>query len=242
MTAFDPRAVTGTSPELQPIPARTVRRRATTVVAPSVPVRAGAPEAPTLVAKHVFDRVAAAVLLVVVLPLLLAIAAAVRLSSQGPVIYRQRRVGRHGASLELLKFRTMAPVSGDGAFRPGAGRGPGGVEGEDRRTRVGRVLRRTSLDELPQLVNVLRGEMSLVGPRPERPEFVQLFADEVPGYADRLRMPVGMTGLAQVRGLRGQTSIADRVAADNEYIDGWHLGLDLKVLLLTVLAVLRMGE
>jgi lipopolysaccharide/colanic/teichoic acid biosynthesis glycosyltransferase len=119
---------------------------------------------------------------------------------------------------------------------------PGGVEGEDRRTAVGRVLRGTSLDELPQLLNVLRGEMSLVGPRPERPEFVELFRQDIIRYGDRHRVKSGITGWAQVHGLRGQTSLADRVELDNYYIAHWSLGLDLKILALTLVALFRNAE
>ena len=195
-----------------------------------------------LAVKHVLDRVGAVALIFAILPLLLLLAAAVKASSPGPVLYRQRRIGRHGRAFDILKFRSMRTPGTADWYRPAAGSAPGGIEGGDRRTAVGRLMRRTSLDELPQLLNVVRGEMSLVGPRPERPEFVQLFADEVPGYADRHRVQVGITGLAQVRGLRGQTSIAERAAADNEYIERWGLLLDAKVLALTVVAVVRAVE
>ncbi len=212
----------------------------------AVDARARPPAAPptprALLVKHVADRGVAAVLVLLLLPLLLALAVVVKLSSPGPVLYRQRRIGRDGRAFDILKFRSMRAVGSAARFAPRAGSAPGGVEGADRRTGVGRLMRRTSLDELPQLLNVLKGDMSLVGPRPERPEFVQLFADEVPGYADRHRMQVGITGLAQVRGLRGQTSIALRADADNEYIESWSLGLDVKVLLLTARAVLQPAE
>src|SRR5436305_5308580 len=111
---------------------------------------------------------------------------------------------------------------------------PGGVEGTDRRTRFGAFLRRTSLDELPQLLNVLRGEMAIVGPRPERPEWVDWFGGHIYRYTDRHRVRSGITGVAQVRGLRGKTPIDDRVEWDNWYIENWSLGLDLKILVLTV--------
>jgi lipopolysaccharide/colanic/teichoic acid biosynthesis glycosyltransferase len=200
------------------------------------------PSPRALAVKHAADRVIAATLILLVLPLLVLIALAVKATSAGPVLYRQRRIGRDGRTFDILKFRSMGMPGAVDRFQLRPGSAPGGVEGSDRRTVVGKVLRRTSLDELPQLLNVVAGDMSLVGPRPERPEFVQLFADEIPGYAGRHRVKGGMTGLAQVRGLRGQTSIADRAQVDNEYIESWSLGLDLKVLLLTCRAVFQPAE
>jgi lipopolysaccharide/colanic/teichoic acid biosynthesis glycosyltransferase len=179
---------------------------------------------------------------VAVLPLLVAVALAVRLTSRGPVLFRQRRVGQAGETFAMLKFRSMR-VAGDDRFVPARGAAPGGVEGADRRTAVGRVIRRTSLDELPQLWNVVRGDMCLVGPRPERPEHVARFSGEVAGYAARHRVRVGLTGLAQVEGSRGATScIATRAQLDNAYIESWSLGLDLRILGRTVGAVLRGAE
>jgi lipopolysaccharide/colanic/teichoic acid biosynthesis glycosyltransferase len=170
---------------------------------------------------------------------MLLIAIAVRLTSPGPVFYRQRRIGRDGREFDLLKFRTMRPGGTPTEFVLPEGCAPGGVEGEDRRTPLGRFLREASLDELPQLLNVLRGEMSLVGPRPERPEFVQRFSVEVDRYDDRHRVKSGITGWAQVNGLRGQTSIADRVEWDNYYIQNWSLGFDLRIIALTIAEVFR---
>jgi len=123
-----------------------------------------------------------------------------------------------------------------------AGAAPGGVEGIDRRTKVGTFIRRASLDEIPQLWNIARGHMSLVGPRPERPEFVELFGPNVRRYGDRHRVKSGLTGWAQVSGLRGQTSLPDRVEWDNYYIENWSLQLDFKILILTVAAVLKPAE
>ena len=120
--------------------------------------------------------------------------------------------------------------------------GPGGVEGLDRRTRVGRFLRRTSIDELPQLLNVLKGDMSLVGPRPERPTFATAFGNDLSRYGDRDRVKSGITGWAQVHGLRGKTSLLERIELDNYYIENWSLWLDFQVLLLTVPALLRPTE
>jgi exopolysaccharide biosynthesis polyprenyl glycosylphosphotransferase len=190
--------------------------------------------------KYFLDRVVAACLLVVLAPVLVACAVAVRLSVGAPILYRQRRVGLDGQRFEILKFRSMKDGDDEvGLPRLLPGTAPGGVEGEDRRTRVGKIMRRTSLDELPQLVNVLRGEMSLVGPRPERPEFAELFERDVYRYGERLRVKSGITGWAQVHGLRGQTSLEDRVEWDNYYIENWSFWLDLKILLLTVRAVAR---
>jgi exopolysaccharide biosynthesis polyprenyl glycosylphosphotransferase len=190
--------------------------------------------------KHAFDRTFALVGLIAASPIMLAIVVAVRLSSPGPVLFRQRRVGRDGREFDVLKFRTMFVADpGTERFQPAAGCAPGGVEGIDRRTRVGRVLRDLSLDELPQLINVLRGDMSLVGPRPERPEYVARFVHEVARYEDRHRVKSGITGWAQVHGLRGQTSVADRVEWDNYYVRNWSLRLDLRILAFTISEILR---
>ena len=202
--------------------------------------------------KHGLDRVLALLFLVLLSPVILLSALAVRLTSSGPVLFRQRRVGRDGKAFDLYKFRSMRMQDGhvdpedDDAgpleFLLGGDTAPGGVEGDDRRTPVGRFLRRSSVDELPQLLNVLRGEMSLIGPRPERPEFVELFKQDIVRYGDRHRVKSGITGWAQVHGLRGQTSLAERVEWDNYYIANWSLGLDVKILALTFVALLRNAE
>jgi exopolysaccharide biosynthesis polyprenyl glycosylphosphotransferase len=189
--------------------------------------------------KHGLDRVGAALALVLLSPLLIAVAIGVKLSSPGPVLYSQRRVGRDEREFDLLKFRSMRVAAEPNDFLPASGLAPGGVEGSDRRTALGRFLRESSIDELPQLLNVLRGEMSLIGPRPERPEYVALFAEEFDRYGERHRVRAGLTGWAQVHGYRGQTSLADRVEWDNYYIENWSLWLDFKIALMTVWTVLR---
>jgi exopolysaccharide biosynthesis polyprenyl glycosylphosphotransferase len=209
---------------------------------PLVSLRPTDPRGWEFAVKHSIDRVSGLAAVLLLAPLLGVIALAIKLSSPGPVLFRQRRVGRDGHEFDLLKFRSMAPAPPGESFVPADGDAPGGVEGVDRRTAVGRLLRRTSLDELPQLLNVLRGDMSLVGPRPERPEFVARFAVQHERYEDRHRVKSGITGWSQVNGLRGQTSIADRVEWDNWYIRNWSLRLDLRILFLTVLAVLRPAE
>jgi exopolysaccharide biosynthesis polyprenyl glycosylphosphotransferase len=196
--------------------------------------------------KHALDRLMAAVLIVVLSPVLIAATVAVAVSSRGPIFFRQRRVGRDGRDFNLLKFRSMRPADEPppdnvAVLLPGD-TAPGGVEGADRRTGVGKLMRRTSIDELPQLFNVLRGQMSVVGPRPERPAFVELFERRVDRYDDRHRVKSGITGWAQVHGFRGQTSVADRVEWDNYYIENWSLWLDLRILFLTMVAVVRDGE
>ena len=189
--------------------------------------------------KHAFDRATAAALLFVLAPLLGAIAVAIKLTSRGPVLFRQRRIGRDGREFTMLKFRSMYMHESDAPeFVLPAGRAPGGVEGRDRRTSVGKWLRRASLDELPQLINVLRGDMSLIGPRPERPEYVRRFAAELRRYERRHRVRSGITGLAQTSGLRGQTSIAERAKYDNFYVQNWSFWLDIKIALRTVKTVL----
>jgi len=149
------------------------------------------------------------------------------------------RIGRDGEEFGILKFRSMREprLGASTAVALADGSAPGGVEGEDRRTRVGTFLRKSSIDELPQLLNVLKGDMSFVGPRPERPEFVDSFTPSVYRYGERHRVKSGITGWSQVNGLRGKTSIADRAEWDNHYIENFSLWLDLKILLLTALAV-----
>ena len=193
--------------------------------------------------KYALDRAMAVSMLVVFAPVYGILALAVFISLGRPILYRQERVGLDGNHFQMLKFRSMRPPDPSEERESGIDlpddTAPGGVEGADRRTRVGMVLRALSLDELPQLVNVAKGEMSFVGPRPERPEFVEQFELRVRGYGDRHRVKSGISGWAQVHGLRGQTSIADRAEWDNYYIENWSLWLDLKILLLTVAAVLR---
>ena len=190
--------------------------------------------------KHVVDRLVALLLLVLTAPIFAVAAVGTLLSVGGPVFFRQPRVGRDGRRFEMLKFRSMKTAS-EPMIVPDLppDTAPGGIEGDDRRTRFGALLRRTSLDELPQLLNVVKGEMSLIGPRPERPDFVRLFERNVPRYTDRHRVKSGITGWAQVHGLRGKTSLSDRVEWDNFYIENWSLWLDIKILLMTVLAVRR---
>ncbi len=206
---------------------------------PLVALRPTNPRGWEFAVKHTLDRSVALFALLALAPAMLLIALSVRLSSPGPILFRQRRVGRDGRAFDLLKFRTMRVAAEPSPFEPADGFAPGGVEGEDRRTTVGRFLRGASLDELPQFINVLRGEMSLVGPRPERPEFVERFSLEVDRYDDRHRVKSGITGWAQVSGLRGQTSIADRVEWDNYYIQNWSLRLDVRILAMTLAEIAR---
>lgn len=192
--------------------------------------------------KYALDRVIAAVLVVLLMPLFALIALAVRISSRGPIFYRQKRVSLAGREFEMLKFRTMrGDEHQDGHWDAGWAANPSSQDRNsadpDRRTRVGRVLRRLSLDELPQLFNVLQGEMSIVGPRPERTLYAHDFTERVYRYGDRLRVKPGLTGWAQVHGLRGQTSLADRVEWDNYYIENWNLLLDFEIMLLTIPSV-----
>jgi exopolysaccharide biosynthesis polyprenyl glycosylphosphotransferase len=195
---------------------------------PLVGVRRSQVEGLGLLLKRAFDLVVSAVLLIVLSPLWLALAVAIALSGAGPILYRQERVGRAGRIFTLLKFRSMIPDAE-------AETGPVFASpGDARRTLVGRFMRRFSLDELPQLANILRGEMSLVGPRPERPFFVERFGAEIPRYLERHQVRPGVTGWAQVNDLRGSTSIADRTIYDIYYIENWTLSFDIKILLLTV--------
>jgi len=182
-------------------------------------------------AKRVFDFLFSATVLAVIWPALLLLAAAVKVSSRGPVFYRQERMGLDGRRFEMLKFRTM---DADAEVRTG----PVWARPSDqRRTGLGAFLRRLSLDELPQFWNVLRGDMSVVGPRPERPVFVGRFRQTVPGYMLRHKVKSGITGWAQVNGLRGNTSLEKRIQYDIEYIERWSVWLDFKIIAMTVVRV-----
>ena len=178
-------------------------------------------------AKRAFDVILSALFLALLAPLMLLVAALVKIGSPGPVLYRQERVGLDGKPFRMLKFRTMQ----DGAEQDG----PRFAEPRDPRvTSLGSLLRRTSIDELPQLLNVLAGDMSLVGPRPERPVFIDKFRRHIPRYQLRHMVKAGMTGWAQIHGLRGQTSIEKRVEYDLYYIEHWSLLLDLRILARTL--------
>lgn len=184
--------------------------------------------------KRPMDILLSGLAMVGLAPLMGAIAVAVKLRSpQHPVLFRQTRVGMDGRPFELLKFRTLTPATAtesDVTWN---------VANDHRLTRLGRFLRASSLDELPQIINVLRGDMTVVGPRPERPFFVEKFGTEFPDYLHRHRVPVGLTGWAAIHGLRGDTCIRTRAEYDNWYIEHWSLWLDLKIILLTVRAVLK---
>jgi putative colanic acid biosynthesis UDP-glucose lipid carrier transferase len=184
------------------------------------------------VSKAMLDYLLALLALALLSPLMLAIAAAVRLSSPGPALYRQERVTWNGERFRMFKFRTM-PIDAESGTGPVWSR-----RQEARATPVGRFLRRFSLDELPQLFNVLRGEMSLVGPRPERPEFVEQFRREIPGYMQKHLVKAGITGWAQVNDLRGDTDIAQRINYDLYYIEHWSAWFDLRILALTLWHIL----
>jgi exopolysaccharide biosynthesis polyprenyl glycosylphosphotransferase len=195
-------------------------------------VRRAALRRSTWFLKRIIDVSAASLALAVLWPLFAVIAIAVRCSSPGPVLFRQRRVGKDGHEIDVLKFRTLL-VNSDSDTQ-------WSVSDDDRRTPVGRLLRRTSLDELPQLWGVLRGDMSLIGPRPERPFFVDRFSADVRGYGDRHRVRAGLTGWAQVNGLRGDdSSIAERARYDNNYIEHWSPWKDFVIALRTASELVR---
>ena len=184
------------------------------------------------VAKRIFDVTFSIAVVILLSPVFLVLAIAVKLTSPGPVFYGQERMGLDGQRFRMLKFRTMRV---DAESDTGPVWAP---PGDARRTLIGPFLRRFSLDELPQFVNVLRGEMSVVGPRPERPVFVERFRQTVPGYMLRHKVKSGVTGWAQVHGLRGNTSLETRIEYDIEYIERWSFWLDLKIIALTVVRVL----
>lgn len=182
-----------------------------------------------LISKRIFDVVFSSLVILITAPLMLLIAAAVWMTSPGPIIFVQDRVGLNGNTFRIYKFRTMTGGSTAEANTRWTS------EGDPRRTTVGKFLRRTSLDELPQFFNVWKGEMSVVGPRPERPHFVQKFMDGIEQYNSRHFFKVGITGWAQINGWRGDSSIERRLECDLYYIKNWTLLFDLQIIVLTVL-------
>jgi len=176
-----------------------------------------------LVIKRIFDIVVSLIAIILLFPLMIIIGLIILITSGPPVIFKQRRMGLDGKEFIMYKFRTMLPESDKEWVAP-----------EDRITKVGKILRKWSLDELPQFFNVLKGDMSIVGPRPERPEFVEQFKKMIPKYMLRHKVKSGITGWAQVNGLRGNTSIEKRIKYDLYYIENWSLWLDLKIIIMTL--------
>jgi putative colanic acid biosynthesis UDP-glucose lipid carrier transferase len=186
--------------------------------------------------KRAVDILGASLALLIFLPLLCCIALAVRLESRGPAIFKQRRTGHRGRIFTIYKFRTMTVTEDSGDIRHA-------TRNDARVTALGGLLRKLSLDELPQFMNVLKGDMSIVGPRPHALAHDDYYGERIPSYADRFRAKPGLTGLAQVNGLRGEIQdlrgMRDRIAADNLYIESWSLGLDIAILAKTALIIFR---
>lgn len=178
--------------------------------------------------KRVFDIVCSLIGLIVLSPFLVAVAVIIKCTSKGPVIFKQERVGLHNKSFSMYKFRTMYVQSDEEEAKGWT------VKNDPRVTGVGRFFRRTSIDELPQLINILRGDMSIVGPRPERPQFVEKFKEEIPRYMIKHQVRPGLTGWAQINGFRGDTSIRKRIDYDIYYIENWSFRFDIKIIFLTV--------
>ena len=178
--------------------------------------------------KRAMDIVGSLLCIALFSPIMLAAAIAVKLSSPGPLIFKQERVGLHNRTFKMYKFRSMTVQKASEEVSKWT------TKNDVRVTPVGRFIRKTSIDELPQLFNVLKGDMSLIGPRPERPFFVDKFKEEIPRYMIKHQVRPGMTGWAQVNGLRGDTSIRKRIELDLFYIENWSVSFDIRILFLTV--------
>ena len=185
--------------------------------------------------KRIFDLLVSLLVLIILAPFLLFITLLIRISSKGPALYIQKRVGMDGLEFNIFKFRSMI-LNAENKTGPVWAK-----KDDDRVTPFGKILRRTSIDELPQLINVLKGDMSIVGPRPERPNFVKEFQENIPNYLERHRVRSGITGWAQVNGLRGQSPIEERTKYDIYYIENWSLWFDIKIIILTFIAIFK-GE
>jgi len=178
--------------------------------------------------KRIVDLVGAVAAIILFSPVMIVTAGLIKLTSPGPLIFKQERVGRHNKTFYMYKFRSMEEQTEQEEQKAWT------VKNDPRVTGIGKFIRKTSIDELPQLFNVLKGEMSLVGPRPERPQFVEKFREEIPRYMIKHQVRPGMTGWAQVNGYRGDTSIRKRIEYDLYYIENWTIGLDIKILILTI--------
>lgn len=181
-----------------------------------------------MLVKRVFDIFGSMICIILFLPVMLLTAVLIKLTSKGPLIFTQERVGLHNKPFKMYKFRSMEVQSKQEEHKGWT------VKNDPRVTGIGKFIRKTSIDELPQLFNVLKGEMSLVGPRPERPQYVEKFREEIPRYMVKHQVRPGMTGWAQVNGYRGNTSIKKRIDHDLYYIENWTFGLDIKILIMTV--------
>ena len=179
-------------------------------------------------AKRLVDILGSAIGLILLSPLLIVLAVLVKITSKGPIIFKQERVGLHNKKFYMYKFRSMK-VQTEAEERKGWT-----VKNDPRVTKIGAFMRKTSLDELPQLWNILVGDMSIVGPRPERPQFVEKFKEEIPRYMIKHQVRPGLTGWAQVNGYRGDTSIRRRIECDLYYIENWSMVLDIKIMFMTV--------
>ena len=166
--------------------------------------------------------------MIIASPVMIVSAIAIKMTSTGPIIFRQERIGLHNKPFQMYKFRSMVQQTDEEEKKGWT------VKDDPRVTKVGAFLRKTSLDELPQLFNILKGDMSLVGPRPERPQYVEKFKEEIPRYMIKHQVRPGLTGWAQIHGYRGDTSIRKRVEYDIYYIENWTFGLDIKILFLTL--------
>lgn len=210
---FEMTARTGDSDELNGLPLTRLRRATF--------------RSPSWLLKRGMDIAVSSIALLLLSPLLGLIALMDRLVDGPGIIFRQQRVGIDGKGFEVLKFRSMRPATSE------EGQTQWNIKNDDRVSWLGKSLRKSSMDELPQLWNILRGDMSLVGPRPERPHFTEIFRESYPRYDGRHRVPCGLTGWAQIHGLRGDTSISERARFDNYYIENWSLWLDIKIILRT---------
>ena len=179
--------------------------------------------------KGITDYTVAIIAIIITSPIMIITAILIKLTSEGPIIFKQERIGYQGKPFTMYKFRSMKVQD------PNEEKSEWTTEDDPRKTKIGSFIRKNSIDELPQFFNVLKGEMSVVGPRPERPYFVEDFKETIPKYMIKHQVKPGLTGWAQIHGCRGNTSIKKRIKYDIEYVENWHMGLDLGIMIKTAL-------